>query len=95
MEAISYNNTLTRHTEFYYHDGNICLAAGPTVFRVLKSQLAAHSNLFRDMFTIPSPPASTELINGGQETYDSAPLVRVDDAPEDLQALFRFLWSPP
>lgn len=95
MEANAYTNTLNRHTEFYYHDGNICLVAGPTVFRVLKSQLAAHSSLFQDMFAIPSPPASNELAEGEQEMYDNMPLVRVDDAPEDLEALFRFLWCPP
>ncbi|KAJ7719908.1 hypothetical protein B0H16DRAFT_1261359, partial [Mycena metata] len=46
---------ITQSAEYWFDDGNIILQVESTQFRVLKSLLAMHSFVFRDMFT-PLPP---------------------------------------
>lgn len=80
---------ISRHSTFYYPDGNICLVTpNNTVFRLLKSQLAHHSALFNDLFDLSAPSSD-------EDTYDGAAIVRVSDSPEDLALLFTLLWNGP
>ncbi|KAK7021229.1 BTB domain-containing protein [Favolaschia claudopus] len=46
---------LQRSTEYWFDDGNIILQVESTQFRLIKSVLSMHSNVFRDMFTLPLP----------------------------------------
>ncbi|KAG8969153.1 hypothetical protein FRC05_001197 [Tulasnella sp. 425] len=82
--------SLQRHDSFYLFDGSICLLARGIVFRVFKSLLAEESGVFKDMFTVGSDGQAE-----GQSLYDGVPLISLDDDPEDLANLFRFLWKPP
>ncbi|KAG8945657.1 hypothetical protein FRC04_000618 [Tulasnella sp. 424] len=81
---------LRRHESFYFFDGNICLLSRGIVFRVFKSLLAAESEVFKDMFVVGSDGQAE-----GQSLYEGVPLISLDDDPEDLAHLFRFLWKPP
>lgn len=83
---------IEKDTEFYYPDGNIILAVGEGrggkafSFRVLLSQLASCSDVFRDMTNI------ADLETNG-ETLDGLPLLRLDDEPKDIRDTFRLLWT--
>lgn len=52
------------------------------VFRVHQSVLSLHSPIFKDLFALPSPPEVNEI-------YDKAPLVRMPDQADDLEALLK------
>ncbi|KAG8946416.1 hypothetical protein FRC04_011862 [Tulasnella sp. 424] len=82
----------TRHEEFYYEDGNICLQAENTIFRLLKSQLARQSDMFTDMFFVGGEQQGI-LVEG--EVYDGVPLVRVEERAEDWTIVCQLLWNPP
>lgn len=79
------------HTDFYFDDGNIVLFAPPCVFKVHKGQLARHSEVFENLFSLP-------YAGGGStnESYDGCPVVRMWDDPQDLyyflKAIYDGLW---
>lgn len=43
-----------KDSTFFLEDGNIILLAGSTLFRIHKSVLSMHSQIFRDMFNVAS-----------------------------------------
>ncbi|KAG9017522.1 hypothetical protein FRB90_000947 [Tulasnella sp. 427] len=95
IEAMSVDegtSRISRHQEFYYEDGNLCLLAGSVVLRLLKSQLARQSTVFADMFTVGGDQSALKLQG---ETYDGAPLVRVTESADDWTVVCRLLWNPP
>ncbi|KAI0791169.1 hypothetical protein C8Q75DRAFT_61827 [Abortiporus biennis] len=55
-------------------------------FRVDSIFLSRHSPVFKDMFSIPRPPAL--------ETFDGAPLVRLSDSANDVEKLLNALSNP-
>ncbi|TCD66526.1 hypothetical protein EIP91_001302 [Steccherinum ochraceum] len=59
--------TLARHSELWFDDGNVVLAAENTLFKVHRTILAHHAEVFKDMFTFPQPPQT-------EETYDGCPI---------------------
>lgn len=73
------------HSDLWWEDGNIVIQAETTQFRVYKGHLATHSEIFRDMFSIPQPSMDPK------ETVEGCPVVQVSDTAEDwtyiLQAL--------
>ncbi|TFK22943.1 hypothetical protein FA15DRAFT_747138 [Coprinopsis marcescibilis] len=52
---VSVEPSTKRCESVWYEDGNIILQAEKTQFRVHKSILAAHSEVLRDMFSLPQP----------------------------------------
>lgn len=77
----------TRHTNLWFEDGNIVLVAQHTAFRVHRTVLAMHSNVFRDMFLIPQPATVDESIDG-------CPVVRmVEDSAEEVEIVLRILYG--
>lgn len=96
-------DTFQRHPVLYFADGNVCLSAThglaahvctevnevhvpaqplEIVFRVHQSVLSLHSPIFKDLFALPSPPEVND-------TYDKAPLVRMPDRADELEALLK------
>ena len=80
------NKALVRSADLYLDDGNIVLVAGNIAFRVHRSQLARHSEVFRDMLAIPSQP-------DGAEVSDGCPVVRLTDTPSDVLQLLLALYD--
>lgn len=79
--------SFTRHQEFWLYDGSIVLAVENTLFRVHKTILANHSEVFADLFTIPQPV--------GEEMMDGCHVVRLyDDSEEDFVNLLRAMYHP-
>ncbi|KAL6298835.1 hypothetical protein BKA93DRAFT_713268, partial [Sparassis latifolia] len=71
--------------EFWFADGNIVLIMDCTAFRVHQSVLSRHSDIFRDLFTIPQP-ADTETMFG-------CPVVQIYDPLSDIRLLLRVLYD--
>ena len=84
-----------RHPELYFSDGNFLIIAQDAAkktdrihFRVHQAILSKHSQVFKDMFNLPGPPADA------QEFYDGVPFVEVSDDPEDMAKIFKILYEP-
>ncbi|KZT07954.1 uncharacterized protein LAESUDRAFT_698022 [Laetiporus sulphureus 93-53] len=73
-----------RDKEFWFIDGSIVLVASGVAFRVYKGLLAHHSDVFRDMFTVPLPE--------DEESIDGCPVVHLCDSSEDLRHLLRVIF---
>ncbi|KAH9835450.1 uncharacterized protein C8Q71DRAFT_710329 [Rhodofomes roseus] len=72
-----------KHDEkVWLDDGNIVIVAQNVAFRVHRSVLSLHSEVFRDMFTIPPPD--------DEETIDGCPAVRVSDTADGMRHM---LWA--
>ena len=72
-------------SDFWFADGNIVLIAGKSGFKVHRGQLERHSEVFRDLFSIPQPPAQT-LIEG-------CPWVELHDHPAEVACLLTALYD--
>ncbi|KAG8992220.1 hypothetical protein FRB93_002449 [Tulasnella sp. JGI-2019a] len=90
-----------RDREFYYPEGNIILAVvgrreSGYLFRVMKSQLAKHSEVFANMFNVPQPSDNDdENIGRTMEEIEGCAVVRMEDDAEDVRSTFRLLWDLP
>ncbi|KAI5896125.1 uncharacterized protein SCHCODRAFT_02676049 [Schizophyllum commune H4-8] len=58
-----------QHEKHWYDDGSVVLHVEDTLFRVHRSILAKHSEIFRDAFALPAPVEAEE--------HDGFPLVRL------------------
>ncbi|VDC07131.1 unnamed protein product [Peniophora sp. CBMAI 1063] len=71
-----------KYKDLWLDDGNIILQCAEGAFRVHRSLLAAQSQIFRDMFTLP-PPASG--------ANSDAPVVQLSDDTDQMYILLRLL----
>lgn len=91
---MSLDITYDRHPSLYFEDGDIVLYAKVTdnvllLFRVHRSILSCHSEVFRDMFTVGSPQSNES------EFYDGLPLVCLaNDNYKDAESLVWALYDP-
>ncbi|KAL6298850.1 hypothetical protein BKA93DRAFT_33789 [Sparassis latifolia] len=75
-----------RHdTHFWFVDGSIILIAQGTAFRVHQTVLSRHSEIFRDLFSVPQP--------ADQERSIGCPVVHLSDSRNDLRYLLRVLYD--
>ena len=72
-------------SDVWFTDGNIVLIAGSTAFKVHRGQLERHSEIFRDLFSIPQPEV--------QEEFDGSPWVEIFDSPGDVHYLLMALYD--
>ena len=72
-----------RDHEFWYDDGTVILIARNVEFRIYKGLLSDHSSVFRDMFSLPQPPAPSN------SESPPCPIVHLSDSPEDLRYVLR------
>ena len=77
----------TIDTNLWFDDGNIVLIAETTAFRVHKSILARHSEVFRGLFSIPQPINPDDV-----EMMDGCFVVRLPDRRYDLRHLLRAIY---
>ena len=77
-------------TDFWFNDGNIILIAQNAAFKVHKGQLARHSEVFNDLFSLPqpsNPPPSPSLQTSSgtaDDLIDGCPFVILQDSPSDV-----------
>ena len=78
--------TAMRDSDYWFNDGNLILVSRGVAFRIYKGLLAEHSVMFRGMFHVAqAAPAAEDLI-------DDCPVISLDDSPDDLRELFRFMY---
>ncbi|KAH8111519.1 hypothetical protein DFH11DRAFT_1613771 [Phellopilus nigrolimitatus] len=90
-----------RDSRFWMADGNIILSvpdlsstsAVPRFFlyRVHKSALARHSEVFEHMFSFSASPDSEGAVN---EMYDGLPVVDMPDSKKHIDSLLEVLYEP-
>ena len=78
-----------RHPDLWFEDGNIVLQAEDTVFKVFRSILSKHAQLFRDIFSLPRSTTETE-----QEQYEESVLIRVQEEAEHMAIFLRAIFDP-
>ena len=72
-------------SDIWFHDGNLVLVAGHVPFKVHRGQLERHSEVFRDIFSIPQP------VDPPME--DGCPMIELFDCPTDVWYLLRALYD--
>ncbi|KAI1787708.1 hypothetical protein LXA43DRAFT_683630 [Ganoderma leucocontextum] len=78
-----------RDQDVWLPDGSIIVITENIAFRVHKSVLSLHSEVFRDLFLVPTPRASNTA--DPMETLDDCPVVKLSDNLNDLRHLFLVL----
>lgn len=66
-----------RYEQLWFEDGNVMIIAEDTAFRLHRGILSRHSEVFRDMFSIPQPQGDAEIMEG-------VPVVHLPDSLHDL-----------
>lgn len=66
--------------DFWFSDGNVILSAGSFAFKVHRSQLERHAEIFQTMLSIPQPENADSIIN-------------LCDSPTDVYHLLRALYD--
>lgn len=72
--------------EPWFDDGNIILETEAMQFRVHRGVLAASSNIFADMFSVPQPVQ-------GDEVVDGCPVVKMLDNAEELKHVLKAIYD--
>ncbi|KAJ7100389.1 hypothetical protein C8R44DRAFT_642011 [Mycena epipterygia] len=77
---------LTRAEGLWFADCGLIIQAESTLFRISRDYLAAHSPVFRDMLSLPTPPDA--------DIMDGCPFVRLPDSAADVTVFFKALLYP-
>ncbi|KAF8583618.1 hypothetical protein K439DRAFT_1313908, partial [Ramaria rubella] len=75
----------SRNSDIYFKDGSIVLIAETTAFRVHRTQLVHHSEVFRDMLSLAGQLEKTE-------EFDGCPTVHLSHTSKDIPSLFQTLY---
>ncbi|KZT69232.1 hypothetical protein DAEQUDRAFT_669967 [Daedalea quercina L-15889] len=76
-------------TDVWYSDGSVVLVAEKTAFRVHGTILAAHCEVFKDMFAMPQPAVP----DASTETYEGCQVLRLQDSPTDLKHFLKSIYD--
>lgn len=86
---------LTRHPRFWMYDGSIVLRAENTLYRVHQTVLAAHSDIFDGLFTVPQPQVSPPLDAHSPPFVDGCHVVTLyGDRERDVEDLLHAVYVP-
>ena len=103
--------TLEKHSTFWFEDGSIIVSAvsnkRPLVtilFKVHKSILPLHSEVFRDMFAVSDDSEKQKQSSEDekksqvleptiQQTYEGVPVVEVQDKAEDWVTILNIMYG--
>lgn len=78
---------IARHPDLWYEDGTVILIAEKTGFRVYRGLLAQHSEVFRDMFSLPQPTTAVS-----DTLFEGCPVVHLmDDIAEEIAEVLKIL----
>ncbi|OCH85118.1 hypothetical protein OBBRIDRAFT_839210 [Obba rivulosa] len=75
---------LTR-SDFWFADGNVVIIVGHAAFKVHRGQLERHSDVFKDLFSLPQPE--------DQEMVEDCQCVELYDSPSDMLYLLQALYD--
>ncbi|KAL6301485.1 hypothetical protein BKA93DRAFT_738642 [Sparassis latifolia] len=71
--------------EFWFEDGNTVLISRDVGFRIHRGIVSRHSEVFRDLFTLPQP-------TNAEKVHD-CPVVSLSDSPMELRILLRAIYN--
>ncbi|KAG9017309.1 hypothetical protein FRB95_008840 [Tulasnella sp. JGI-2019a] len=74
--------------DYYFSDGNICIAAEKALFRVHRGVLVRHSTVFRDLFDIPRP-----LSIDGSDNFEGVAVVNLPETSDEVRMLLKFVYG--
>lgn len=74
-----------RHDQHWFEDGNIILLAGNVAFKVHRSLLCRHSQVFKDLFELSQP--------SDEEEMEGVPAVSLHDSPHELSDLLDMIYN--
>ena len=75
--------------QYWFDDGNIILQAGDILYRVHSSMFARHSEVFKDMFSMPKPSGK----QAGAEIIDECPVVVLTDTEDDIENVLSIFYE--
>lgn len=80
--------TVKKHLSLWFDDGNVILVAkdGATSVRLHRSVLSLHSEIFKDILSLPSRDEDNEMIEG-------CPVVHLQESPGELVLFFDLFYS--
>jgi hypothetical protein len=76
-----------KRSEYWFEDGNIVLQAEDTLFRVHRSILSRHSQIFKDIFAMPQAPSQEN------ESIEGCPVVHLSDTAEDMGNIISLIYD--
>ncbi|EIW56963.1 uncharacterized protein TRAVEDRAFT_151611 [Trametes versicolor FP-101664 SS1] len=76
---------VVRHQEYWFDDGSVVVIAQDTAYKIHKSMLARHSEVFNGLFSVPQTSADDHL--------DGCPVVPVPDSSADFSNLLKALYD--
>ncbi|KAI5891935.1 uncharacterized protein SCHCODRAFT_01189408 [Schizophyllum commune H4-8] len=74
------------YRDLWFDDGNLVIQAGQALFRVHKGVLCFHSNVLRDMASLPAPASF--------DAYEGAQLAEFPDDAQDMHHFLRAIYIP-
>jgi hypothetical protein len=74
-------------SEFWFIDGSVIVIVENKAFRIHKSILSKHSDVFSDLFMVPQP-------QDGVETMEGCPVVHLPDSLSDFTDVMNALYHP-
>jgi hypothetical protein len=77
-----------QRSRFWFDDGNVILQAENTQFRVHRSLLSLHSNVFKDMFSMPQPMDTATTLN-----VEGCPIITLSDKASDLEHVLSIFYE--
>jgi hypothetical protein len=87
MKAALAPSCPSRSTDCWFDDGNVVLQVESTLFRVHRSILSMHSEVFQGMFSVPQPAA----VDG--DLVDNCPVVQLPDRAVDWTHVLKAFYS--
>ncbi|KAG5350367.1 hypothetical protein C0989_011323 [Termitomyces sp. Mn162] len=79
---------LQLRSDYWYDDGSVIIIVEETAFRVHKSILSQHSDVFADLFTIPEPAARES------ESLEGCSVVHLQDDLHDFTQVIKAIYKP-
>ena len=76
---------LERSEKLWLEDGSVVLQAENVQFKVHRSILTKHSQIFADLFKMPHPPT--------EPTVEGCPVVLLQDSAEDVKHVLLILYG--
>jgi len=78
-----------RHPEYYFEDGTVVLFVDECLFKVHRYYLMRESEVFSDMFALPSDQMSDSSIEG---QTDDSPIVIPEVSRKELESFLSFIY---
>ncbi|KAJ7671245.1 hypothetical protein DFH06DRAFT_1082678 [Mycena polygramma] len=84
------DNTPVRVEELWFSDGSLVIQAQTSLFRVSGAVLAARSDVFKDMLSLPQPATGSADV---EEKIEGCPVVRLPDAAVDVKRFLKAIFD--